>query len=163
MGAPVCANTFIFPRCHLLCAIKIEDSLEENTSYFYAEVKRLKEIFSTLQSEKNHLPCVFFVDEIFKGTNNTERFIGSWYILKALFETKTFGFVSTHDLVLTRLAQFDPRLVNMHFREHVEHDHLLFDYTLRGGPCTSSNALRIMRLEGLPIPENTEEAQDLLT
>ncbi len=149
MGAPVCAKEFLLPQTHILCAIRIDDSLTEGTSYFYAEVKRLAEILRQLKKLKQN--ALFFIDEIFKGTNNKERYLGSLSILKALLESQAFGFVSTHDLALTDVAENEPRLRNMHFREHIQDDKLTFDYTLKEGPCPTTNALFIMKIAGLPV------------
>lgn len=112
-------------------------------------MKRLSEILQHLKTSP--FPCIFFVDEIFKGTNNKERYLGSLSILNAFLQSNSFGFVSTHDLALTELAAKEPRLRNMHFREHIEGDKLTFDYTLKDGPCPTTNALFIMKLAGLPV------------
>ncbi|MCA2958815.1 MAG: hypothetical protein IOD12_01090 [Silvanigrellales bacterium] len=158
LGAPVCARFFRCPVRTVACAIRVDDSLEEATSYFYAEVKRLGSILAQLETDSRTKPytSLFLVDEIFRGTNNRERFLGSWHVIKAFLSSRSFGLVSTHDLALCELGHRDARLVNMHFREHVEDGLLAFDYRLRPGPCPTTNALRIMRLSGLPIPENPE-------
>lgn len=150
LGAPVCAAGFVAKPHRILCAIRVDDSLSDGTSYFYAEVKRLKLILESLTS--TDIPALFLVDEIFRGTNNRERFLGSWHMLHAFLGTGTFGVVSTHDLALTELEAKDQRLRNMHFREHVQAGRLIFDFLLREGPCPTTNALHIMRTEGLPIP-----------
>ncbi|APJ03614.1 MutS-related protein [Silvanigrella aquatica] len=151
MGAPVCAEKFIIQPSRLLCAIRIDDSLEEGTSYFYAEVKRLKYILDSL-NELHSVPGIFLIDEIFRGTNNKERFTGSYHIIHKLFEKNSFGFISTHDLALAQIHEEDKRMVNMHFREHVEDNKLVFDYLIKEGACPTTNALFIMKQEGLPIP-----------
>jgi hypothetical protein len=149
IGAPICAKKLELPQLKILCAIRIDDSLADGTSYFYAEVKRLAAILQELKNTK--IKCIFFIDEIFKGTNNKERYLGSCSVLKAFLELPHFGFVTTHDLALTELANSQTRLRNMHFREHIENDTLLFDYQLREGPCPTTNALFIMKSAGLPI------------
>jgi hypothetical protein len=151
MGAPVCAQSFQVPFMRILCAIRVDDSLAHGTSYFYAEVKRLAEIVHQLKT--SCVPCLFFIDEIFKGTNNKERYLGSLSLLKEFIRLKHFGFISTHDLALADFAQEEPALRNMHFREHIEQDRLSFDYILREGPCPTTNALFIMKQAGLPILE----------
>lgn len=152
MGAPVCAHTFETRPHKVLCAIRVDDSLEDGTSYFYAEVKRLKFVLDSL-SNKSELQ-LFLIDEIFRGTNNRERFLGSWHLIKALEATQQKGVVSTHDLALTELAHKEMKLVNMHFKEHIENDVLEFDYKIQPGPCPTTNALYIMKHAGLPIPDN---------
>jgi DNA mismatch repair ATPase MutS len=105
-------------------------------------------------------PVLFLIDEIFKGTNNRERLIGSRAYIKALTIGNGFGLVSTHDLELTDLEKEIPSLTNAHFQETVSAGALTFDYQLRPGPCPTTNALRIMELEGLPIPgHSSNEAQ----
>jgi DNA mismatch repair ATPase MutS len=98
------------------------------------------------------------IDEIFKGTNNRERLIGSRAYIKALSTGHGFGLVSTHDLELTDLEQEIPSLANAHFQETVSAGALEFDYTLRPGPCPTTNALRIMELEGLPVKADNRPA-----
>lgn len=153
-GAPVCASYVATRPRRVLCAVRVDDSVAEGTSYFYAEVKRLKAMLDDLQQHPGE--SLFLIDEIFRGTNNRERFVGAWHIIQALVEQSSPGFVSTHDLALTALADKDSRIRNMHFREHVESDHLIFDYTLREGPSPTTNALLIMNLQGLPVPRNAD-------
>lgn len=150
-GAPVCAARLTGPRVRLFCSVRIEDRLEEGLSYFYAEVKRLRQILDATAA-RDASPVLFLIDEIFKGTNNRERVIGSRYLLAALTEGNGFGLVSTHDLELTALAASHPKIANHHFQETVQEGRLSFDYRLRPGPCPTTNALRIMALEGLPVP-----------
>lgn len=147
-GAPVIAEDMQLSIFRLFCCIQVNDSITEGVSQFYAEVKRLKELKQELEDSKHVL---FLVDEIFKGTNNRERFIGSRSYIRFLLHTDGLGAISTHDLELTNLADESPRIRNSHFREFVENGQLVFDYKLRSGPCPTTNALKIMRLEGLPI------------
>ena len=151
-GAPVCAQTFIWSWSRLACCIRVNDSLDAGLSFFYAEVKRLKTILHAT-SDHDSPPVLFLIDEIFKGTNNRERLIGSRSYIKALSAGHGYGFVSTHDLELTDLEKEVPSLVNAHFQETVSNGALAFDYRLRPGPCPTTNALRIMELEGLPVPQ----------
>ncbi|WGL59661.1 hypothetical protein QEJ31_14105 [Pigmentibacter sp. JX0631] len=153
MGAPVFAKKLGIKPSRILCAIRIDDSLIEGTSYFYAEVKRLKFILDSL-AENNAVPGFFLIDEIFRGTNNKERYIGSLNIILNLFNKQSFGLISTHDLALAEIQKTDQRLVNMHFKEHIENNKLAFDYKLKQGPCPTTNALFIMQQEGLPIDLN---------
>jgi hypothetical protein len=158
-GAPVCATTLTWSWSRPACCIRINDSLDAGLSFFYAEVKRLKTI---LHATTDHAspPVLFLIDEIFKGTNNRERLIGSRSYIKALSAGNGFGLVSTHDLELTDLEKEIPSLANAHFQETVSAGALAFDYRLRPGPCPTTNALRIMELEGLPIPRtSSNEAQ----
>ncbi|HSN05427.1 MAG TPA: MutS family DNA mismatch repair protein [Nitrospira sp.] len=148
-GAPVCAAHFEWTWSRLVCCIRVDDSLDAGLSFFYAEVKRLKTIL-TATEDKAAPPALFLIDEIFKGTNNRERLIGSRAYIEGLARGNGYGLVTTHDLELTDLEQSIPGLTNSHFQETVAAGTLEFDYTLRPGPCPTTNALRIMELEGLP-------------
>ncbi|SPP63217.1 MutS family DNA mismatch repair protein [Nitrospira lenta] len=149
-GAPVCAKTFAWTWSRLACCIRVNDSLDAGLSFFYAEVKRLKSILQATE-DREAPPVLFLIDEIFKGTNNRERLIGSRAYVRALAMGNGYGLVTTHDLELADLDQSIPALTNSHFQETVAAGTLQFDYTLRPGPCPTTNALRIMELEGLPI------------
>ncbi len=151
-GAPVCASGFEWTWSRLACCIRIDDSLDAGLSFFYAEVKRLKAILDATQ-ERRAPPVLFLIDEIFKGTNNRERLIGSRAYIAALAQGNGFGLVSTHDLELADLEKIVPGLTNAHFQETVSAGALKFDYALRPGPCPTTNALRIMELEGLPVED----------
>ncbi|MCP9456643.1 MAG: MutS family DNA mismatch repair protein [Nitrospira sp.] len=155
-GAPVCASDFRWTWSRMACCIRINDSLEAGLSFFYAEVKRLKAILE-LTHVRSEPPVLFLIDEIFRGTNNRERLIGSRAYITALSQGHGFGFVSTHDLELTDLEKDISFLTNLHFQETVSAGALQFDYRLRPGPCPTTNALRIMQLEGLPISDRTQD------
>jgi len=154
-GAPVCAGLFEWTWVRLATCIRVDDSLEAGLSFFYAEVKRLKSLLDAT-TDRSNIPVIFLIDEIFKGTNNRERLIGSRAFISALSQGNGFGLVTTHDLELTDLDKTVPRLRNAHFQETVAAGALQFDYKLRPGPCPTTNALRIMELEGLPVSEKRE-------
>jgi hypothetical protein len=154
-GAPVCAESFQWSWVRLYCCIRIDDSLEAGLSFFYAEVKRLKRLLDAAH-DWSAPPVLFLIDEIFKGTNNRERLIGSGAFIRALASSNGFGLVSTHDLELAEMEKEIPGATNAHFQETVEANELRFDYRLRPGPCPTTNALRIMQLEGLPVPEQPQ-------
>jgi len=153
-GAPVCADLFEWTWIRLATCIRVDDSLEAGLSFFYAEVKRLKSLLDAA-TDRSRAPVVFLIDEIFKGTNNRERLIGSRAFITALAQGNGFGLVTTHDLELTDLEKTVPGLRNAHFQETVAAGALQFDYKLRPGPCPTTNALRIMELEGLPVSETS--------
>ncbi len=144
-GGPVCAVEFRLRLLRLLTCINISDSLGEGISYFYAEVKRLKLILEQQQ------PVFFLIDEIYRGTNNRERLIGSKAVIKALAQKNDAGIISTHDLELTTMEKEIKKLNNYHFRDNVSGGKMTFDYKLHDGPCPTTNALKIMKAEGLPI------------
>ncbi len=149
-GGPVDAARLRTAPFRLFTCIKVTDSVTNGISYFYAEVKRLRALLSALE-EAHPLPLFFFIDEIFRGTNNRERFIGSRAYLQTLAGQRGAGLVSTHDLELARLAEHLPVIKNYHFRDEVSGERMTFDYTLRPGPCPTTNALKIMQMEGLPV------------
>jgi hypothetical protein len=153
-GAPVCAGLFEWTWVRLATCIRVDDSLEAGLSFFYAEVKRLKSLLDAT-TDRAQPPVFFLIDEIFKGTNNRERLIGSRSYITALSQGNGFGLVTTHDLELTDLDKTVPGLRNAHFQETVAAGALQFDYKLRPGPCPTTNALRIMELEGLPVSETS--------
>jgi len=152
-GAPVCAASFEWTWVRIACCIRVDDSLEAGLSYFYAEVKRLKRVLDAARV-LSAPPILFLIDEIFKGTNNRERLAGSRAYIRALATGNGVGLITTHDLELAQLEQELPAAANAHFQETVEAKALQFDYRLRPGPCPTTNALRIMTLEGLPVPDD---------
>ncbi|HEY3343272.1 MAG TPA: MutS family DNA mismatch repair protein, partial [Anaerolineae bacterium] len=149
-GGAVCAAHLETRLFRLFTCIAVSDSVVDGISYFYAEVKRLKLLLDALETA-DELPSFFLIDEIFRATNNRERLIGSRSYVRALAGRNGVGVISTHDLELTRLESEIPQLSNFHFREHVQDNRLVFDYLLRPGPSPSTNALYIMRQEGLPV------------
>lgn len=157
-GGPVCAATFEWRWGRLACCIRVNDSLDAGLSFFYAEVKRLKSILDATE-DRTAPPVLFLIDEIFKGTNNRERLTGSRAYIKAISAGNGLGLVSTHDLELTDLNKETTSLINFHFQENVTAGTLSFDYKLRPGPCPTTNALRIMELEGLPVSRENDSEQ----
>jgi DNA mismatch repair ATPase MutS len=150
-GAPVCATALQCGLMRVFTCINVSDSVTDGISYFYAEVKRLKALLQAL-SMPSDTPLLFLIDEIFRGTNNRERLIGSQSFIEALSGGNGVGLVSTHDLDLVTLAEAMPTIHNYHFRETIVDGRMAFDYELRPGPCPTTNALTIMQLEGLPVP-----------
>ncbi len=150
-GGRVCAAEFCALPFRLFTSIQINDSLNDGISYFYAEVRRLKALLDELNRADAVDPLLFLIDEIFRGTNNQERRIGSQAYTQALAGKNGVGLISTHDLELVRLADTIPGLTNAHFREEIRDGRMAFDYRLRPGPSPTTNALKIMQLEGLPV------------
>ncbi|MCB9135297.1 MAG: hypothetical protein H6636_07710 [Anaerolineales bacterium] len=151
-GGPMLARRLRVRPMRVGTSIQVSDSLADGLSYFYAEVKRLKGLLDNLQ-ETDALPLFFLIDELFRGTNNEERRKGSEAYVRALAGAHGVGLVSTHDLELTHLAETIPGVSNFHFREEITDGRMVFDYRLRPGPCPTTNALKIMALEGLPVGE----------
>ncbi|MHB1414877.1 MAG: MutS family DNA mismatch repair protein [Chloroflexota bacterium] len=155
-GGAVCARRLHSLYFRLFTSMAISDSVSDGISYFYAEVKRLSALLSGLETD-GALPLLFCIDEIFRGTNNRERLIGSRAYVRALAGKHGVGLIATHDLELARLGDEVPQVVNYHFRDTVVGDRMVFDYVLRPGPSPTTNALRIMRLQGLPVPADEEK------
>ena len=153
-GGPVDAARCRARPFRLFTAINVSDSIGDGISHFYAEVKRLKRLLAALDDDHD-APLFFLIDEIFRGTNNRERLLGSRAYVRALAGQHAVGLISTHDLELTQLADAIDEVRNAHFREEVTNGRLVFDYRLRPGPCPTTNALKIMQMEGLPV-EPTE-------
>lgn len=129
-------------------SIRINDSLQEGSSRFYAEVTRVKTIVELASSGK---PMLFLLDEIFNGTNSHDRRIGAEAVLKKLVATGAIGLVTTHDLALARLAEALATARNVHFEDHLENGVMAFDYRLKPGVVEKSNALELMRAVGLDV------------
>jgi DNA mismatch repair ATPase MutS len=149
-GAPVNADRLRVSLFRLFTCIKVSDSVQDGLSYFYAEVKRLQALLAAVRKD-DELPVLFLIDEIFRGTNSRERLIGSRSYIRAMSQSRATGLVATHDLELIKLADEIKGVANLHFREDVSNGRMIFDYRLRPGPCPTTNALTIMRLEGLPV------------
>ena len=113
-------------------------------------MKCLKVLLQELNAP-NDLPLFYLIDEIFRGTNNRERLIGSRAYIHALLGARGIGLIATHDLELAHMADESTDAHNYHFRDEVQDGRLVFDYRLREGPCPTTNALKIMELEGLPV------------
>jgi DNA mismatch repair ATPase MutS len=150
-GAPVDAEHLRLSLFRLFTCIKVSDSVQDGLSYFYAEVRRLKLLLDAVKL-RDELPVLFLIDEIFRGTNNRERHIGSEAFIRSLSNNgNALGLIATHDLELTKLADSISGISNFHFREEIGDGRMVFDYLLHQGPCPTTNALKIMQLEGLPV------------
>ena len=153
-GAPVNAEKFKVSLFDIFTCIKVNDSVVDGISYFYAEVKKLRTLldkFENSNGKNNELKKFFLIDEIFKGTNNKERLTGSRAYIKELAHKSATGFVTTHDLELINLEKEIPVIENYHFREEIVNEKMEFDYKIHKGPCPTTNALKIMKLSGLPV------------
>ncbi len=151
-GAPVIAQNLHTSFFRLFTSIQVTDSLADGFSSFYAEVRRLQALLEAVR-QKLESPVFFLIDEIFRGTNNRERLLGSREYVRALATSSGMGAIATHDLELVKLAEELAGIQNYHFRDDVENGRMVFDYKLHSGPCPTTNALKIMQLAGLPVPE----------
>jgi DNA mismatch repair ATPase MutS len=148
-GAPVCARRLSLAECQVRTSMRIKDSLEEGVSHFYAELGRLKGIVDAANGGERVL---FLLDEVLHGTNSRERNLGAKAVVKHLLDRGAVGAVSSHDLGLSDLeAESGGKVRNVHFQELVEGDKMTFDYKLKPGVVTSSNALRLMKRIGIAV------------
>ena len=148
-GAPVRARRLRLSPLAIGASMRPIDSLQEHTSRFYAEIKRLRAIVS-LTEEK--LPTIFLLDELLSGTNSHDRRIGAEAIVKGLVERGAVGLVTTHDLALTKITeQLGTRAANVHFEDRLENGKMVFDFKMRPGVVERSNALDLMRSIGLDV------------
>ena len=148
-GIPVCAKSLRISPVTLGTAMRINDSLLEGKSLFYAVVSRMQTI---VELAGKNPPLLFLFDEILQGTNSHDRRIGSQGIVKNLVESGTVGMVTTHDLALTEIVDsLGDRAKNAHFEDHLEDGKMSFDYKLRPGIVQKSNALELMRMMGLKV------------
>jgi hypothetical protein len=153
-GAPVCGGALRIGAARVATSMRIEDSLEEGVSHFYAELRRLKRVLD-LAAERDRPPVLFLLDEILHGTNSRERVLGACAVVRVLLEHGALGAVSTHDLGITALErELGGRVENVHLEEQVTGEAMTFDYVLRPGIVQSSNALRLMRAVGIAVPED---------
>jgi len=146
-GAPVCAKRLQLTPLQIGASIRVNDSLHEGSSRFYAEITRLRQLF-----EPAALPLLYLLDELLQGTNSSDRRIGAQGVIRALLERGAIGLVSTHDLALTEIAGLDAHaLVNVHFEDEFIGGKLKFDFKLRNGIITKSNGIELMRSIGLDV------------
>jgi DNA mismatch repair ATPase MutS len=148
-GAPVaCARLRISPLL-IGASMSTHDSLADNRSRFYAEISRVRDVVDLARS--GH-PTLFLLDELLSGTNSHDRRIGAEAVVRGLVERGAIGLVSTHDLALAEIVStLDGRATNVHFEDHLEAGEIRFDYRLRQGVVTRSNALELMRAVGLDV------------
>jgi MutS domain V len=146
-GAPVCAKRLQLTPLRIGASIRVNDSLHEGSSRFYAEITRLRQLF-----EPAALPLLYLLDELLQGTNSSDRRTGAQGVIRALLERGAIGLVSTHDLALTEIAGLDAHaLVNVHFEDEFIDGKLKFDFKLRNGIITKSNGIELMRSIGLDV------------
>lgn len=151
-GSTVAGKNVVFSPFEMFSSMGVGDSVTDGISFFYAEVKRLKSMLDWLkekQTVENAKPALILIDEIFKGTNNRERYEGSKSIILQLVGLHGVAYVSTHDLDLATLDEKDDRIRNRHFRETIENEQMVFSYKIHEGPCPTTNALKIMKMSGL--------------
>ncbi len=146
-GAPVCAGSYSSVPSKLFTSMRTTDSLQENESFFFSELKRLKQLFDTVEENED----VFFLfDEILKGTNSNDKTNGSREVISRLSQFNTKGLIATHDLALSDMeAEPGAKIGNMCFDSEIKGDQLIFNYKLQDGYSKNMNATFLMKKMGI--------------
>ena len=151
-GAPVRARRLDVSPFAVAASIRIVDSLQDGVSHFYAEILRLRQV---LELTSGDTPVLFLLDEILHGTNSHDRRIGAEAVVRGLVERGAIGFITTHDLALSKMADAMNKMnwaaTNVHFEDQIVDGKIQFDYIMRKGVVTKSNALDLMRSVGLEV------------
>jgi hypothetical protein len=148
-GAPVRARSLQLTELQIGASIRINDSLHDGSSRFYAEITRLRQLFDLVQGSR---PLLFLLDELLQGTNSWDRRSGAEGIVRAFAARGAIGLISTHDLALTDISGLpEGALVNVHFQDELQSGRMIFDFKLRDGVVTKSNAMELMRSIGLEV------------
>lgn len=144
IGLPVQAKSMEFSIVKILSAMRIADSLQSDTSYFYAELKRLKHIMDEIES--GDIPAVLFIDEMLRGTNSGEKLEGSISIIRKLVSKNCVAFIATHDLALGKLAETFPiQVSNYAFESMIVNNEMVFDYKIKPQIAQSTNATFLLK------------------
>jgi DNA mismatch repair ATPase MutS len=152
-GAPVRATSLRLSPLAIGATLRIQDSLQEGRSRFYAEIERIRTLMNIADGP---VPLLFLLDEILHGTNSHDRLIGASAVLRSFLDRGAIGLITTHDLALTAVAdELSPRAVNVHFQDWFDGTEIRFDYSMKPGPVTRSNALALMRAVGLDVPSQS--------
>ncbi len=162
IGAPVCATKFRFTPVRLFTSLRTNDSLQENESFFYAELKRLQLLIHQYEKGEN---VFFLLDEILKGTNSKDQHTGSEALIKKIIKLNGVGIIATHDVELSKLYnQFPENVRNLCFEITISDDKLNFDYKIKEGVCSTMNASFLMKKMGiidLYLPSISNEMNSL--
>lgn len=148
-GAPVCAESFSVSKMAIFTSIRVNDDISQGMSTFYAELLRIK---SMIEYSEKKLPMLICIDEIFKGTNENDRLLGAREAIKRLTNERSITLVTTHDFELCEMtSNNDVPIYNAHFQEYYEDNKIKFDFKLRDGRCTTTNAKYLLKLTGILI------------
>jgi ABC-type multidrug transport system fused ATPase/permease subunit len=142
VGLPVCAEESKYKPIKLITSMRTTDSLTDDSSYFFSELTRLKFIVDTIAEDKNYF---VILDEILKGTNSTDKAIGSRKFVEKLVRQKATGIIATHDLSLTEIETELEAVKNYYFDAEIKNDELFFDYKLKKGVCQNMNASFLLK------------------
>ncbi|MDP9048046.1 MAG: DNA mismatch repair protein MutS [Bacteroidota bacterium] len=148
-GAPVCATSMQVSVMQVLSYMRIKDSLNESTSTFKAELDRLKMLLAAVDSDKK---VFFLIDEMLRGTNSVDKYLGSKAIIEKLIRKKAVGMVATHDLQIAELEKTYPDYIrNYYFDIQVKNGEMLFDYKIKHGECKTFNASLLLKQIGIDV------------
>ncbi|MEO5582237.1 MAG: hypothetical protein ABIR66_06070 [Saprospiraceae bacterium] len=148
-GAPVHAQYFKISPGMVLTSMRISDNLQEETSTFYAELKKIKIIVDEVNAKQ---PVIILIDEMLRGTNMEDRHIGSHGLVKQLIDHHAVGVIASHDTTLSSFKDQCPAIVQTYYFDSIlENDEIKFDYKLKPGVCTSANASYLMKKMGIEI------------
>lgn len=151
IGAPVCCDSLTLYPSRLITSLRTSDSLSDNESYFFAELKRLKHIIDLLNEGKE---LFIILDEILKGTNSMDKQKGSFDLIRQFMQLKANGIIATHDLLLGKLIeQFPDEIRNYCFEADITGDELTFSYRLREGIAQNMNACFLMKKMGIVLQD----------
>jgi DNA mismatch repair ATPase MutS len=141
LGLPVCTSSSDYSPIKLITSMRTADSLADDESYFFSELKRLKFIVDEIKKDRYFI----VLDEILKGTNSTDKAIGSRKFIERLVASKSTGIIATHDLSLCKVANELPEVHNYYFDAEIIDDELHFDYTFKKGVCQNMNASFLLK------------------
>ncbi|MEP1096514.1 MAG: DNA mismatch repair protein [Cyclobacteriaceae bacterium] len=142
IGAPICAREANVHPLPVLVSMRLSDSLNDSESYFFAEVKRLKEIMDGLDSALSFV----LLDEILRGTNSDDKRSGTIEVIKKMVKKNAIGAIATHDLEVCNTSnEYPDKLANKNFEVEIVNDELVFDYKLRDGICKNKSATFLMK------------------
>ncbi|MFV8337526.1 MutS-related protein [Flavobacterium sp. RSP29] len=146
MGSPVCASKANVHSLPVLVSMRLSDSLSDSESYFFAEIKRLKQIMDELEDR----PAFVLLDEILRGTNSDDKRNGTIEVVKKVIGKKAIGVIATHDIeVCLTTNEYPNILTNKCFEVEIINDELHFDYKLRDGICKNRSASFLMKKMGV--------------
>ena len=141
VGLPVCADKMLYSPIKLITSMRTSDSLANESSYFYAEIMRLRFIVEQMKNEEYFI----ILDEILKGTNSKDKAMGSRKFVERLVKSGSTGIIATHDLSLCDIEKVYPQIHNQFFDAKIKNEELFFDYTLKEGICTNMNASFLLK------------------
>ena len=142
VGLPVCAKRSKYKPIKLVTSMRTTDSLTDDSSYFFSELTRLKFIVDTIELDDSYF---IILDEILKGTNSTDKAIGSRKFVEKLVKLNATGIIATHDLSLTEIESQLEAVKNYYFDAQIVNDELYFDYKLKQGVCQNMNASFLLK------------------